>query len=260
MWIHLKELWRYRELIYTLCYREIVVRYKQSIGGIIWIILKPLSLMGMFTIVFSKIARLPSDGIPYPIFSYCAVLPWTFISTAILNATNSLVNYEYLVQRIYFPREAIPISSVISTFFDYIIASLVFIGLLLVYKIKIGLAILMYPILLVLMILLVIGCSFILSALNVKYRDVSNALPIFIQLWMFASPIIYPMSMVPNKWMKLYKINPIVGILEGFRDIFIKNQLPQWGLLWPGIIISSLLFIFGYIYFKSREKEFADII
>ena len=260
MLAYFKELYRYRELVYVLSYREIIIRYKQSVIGILWVVVKPLLMMGMFTIVFSKIARLPSEGIPYPIFSYCAVLPWTFLSTAISSATSSLPNYEYIVRRIYFPKECIPIAVIFSAFADYAVSLLIFFCMLVFYKVKIGMAVIWFPMLLLIMLLFTIGCSLAMSSVNVKYRDINTALPVFLQLWMFGSPIAYSMSMVPDNLMIIYKLNPIVGLLEGFRDIFLRNKFPDFNFLWPSIVFSFLIFVLGYTYFKSKEKYFADIL
>jgi len=256
----IKELIQYRELLVTLTVRDIKVRYKQSILGAGWAILQPLSLMIIFTLVFSKIARLPSDGIPYPIFSYCALLPWTFFSTSLNFASSSLVSNRNLVTKIYFPRDILPLASTMACFFDFIIASFIFVGMMFYYQINITYNILWVPLIILIQIFLTIGVGFISAALNVFYRDIKYIIPLLVQIWMYLSPIIYPMSLVPERYHPFYILNPMVGIIDSYRQVILYGNPPNFKSLFISMGISFVILFFGYKGFKKLEDEFADII
>lgn len=257
---HLKELNKYREVLYNITVREIKVRYKQSVLGALWAILQPFSLMVVFTVIFSRFAKIPTDGIPYPVFSYSALLPWTFFATSLSFAIPSLVNNMNLVTKVYFPREVMPIASVLTSFIDFCIASVIFAGMLWYYHISITVNILYVIPIIIVQILFTLGVSFWASAVNVKYRDIRYALPLLIQIWMFISPVVYPVSMVPEKFRWIYMMNPLAGIVDSYRKAIVQGQAPDLLYLGLAALISIELFIVSYRYFKSSEKEFADVI
>jgi len=255
-----RNLYNSREILYQLTLRQIKARYKQSVVGIAWAILRPVFMMIIFTIIFSKMVKVPSDGIPYPIFSYCALLPWQFFSGAFGSATGSLVGNANLVQQIYFPREIFPVSATIASFFDFVIASSIFVVLLFYYKVHITFYALYAIPLLLIQILLVIGVSFLGSALNVFYRDVGHALGFIIQIWMYATPIIYPLSMVPEKLLPFYLLNPMAGIIDGYRKVIIQGLPPIWDYIGIATAVTLVVLFMSYKYFKKVEMKFADII
>jgi lipopolysaccharide transport system permease protein len=256
----LKELFSYRELLYTLTAREIQVRYRQSILGIAWAVLQPVALMLMFTLIFSVLLKVDSDDIPYPIFSYSALLPWTFFSNSLSSAIPSLESNAALIKKIYFPRELFPISSVLAAFVDFLIAAIIFLGLMFYYHVSFTTNMLYVVPILLIQIIFTLGICFFASALNVYYRDIRYALPLLIQLWMYASPIIYPMSQVPDHLKTFYLLNPMAGIMDGYRNVLVKGLAPEFyyvGIAAAGAII---LFVLGYLYFKRIEMTFADVI
>jgi len=256
----LKYYYSYRELLYTIAARDVKVRYKQSVLGAVWAILQPLSLMLIFTVVFSKFARIPTNGIPYPIFSYCAVLPWTFFATSLAFAIPSLVNNITLVTKIYFPREIFPIAAVGASCFDFAIASLVFVGMMIYYHVAASVALLMVPVLLAIQILLTLGLAFAASALNVFFRDIRYLVPLAVQIWMFLSPVIYPLSMVPERYRLIYSLNPMAVLLAGYRSLILAGTMPSLPLLGLAAGISVGLFVVSYAIFKKLEPRFADVI
>lgn len=260
MYEHLKELLNYRELLISITLREIKVRYKQSLLGAVWAIIQPLFMMVIFTIIFSKFAKIPSDGIPYPIFSYTALLPWTLFASSLNFAIPSLVNNANLVSKIYFPREIFPISSVLAAFFDFGIASLVFIGMLIFYQIHITWSFFIIIPILSMQILFSLGISFLASAINVRYRDIKHAIPFLTQVWMYLTPIAYPVSIVPEKYRAAYMLNPMAGIIDSYRKILIQGSLPNLQYLSISFIIIIFILFVSYVYFKKVEMTFADII
>jgi lipopolysaccharide transport system permease protein len=256
----LKELFRFRELLWVWTVRNIRVRYKQSVLGIAWAILQPLALMIIFSLVFTLFVRVDTGGIPYPVFSYAALLPWTFFSGSISLAATSLTNNTNLVTKVYFPREIMPISVVIAGFVDFLIAFVIFIGMLLFYRIQIGLPILIYPILILIQVIMTIGITMLTSALDVSYRDIRFILPLGIQLWMFATPIIYPVSSIPEAFRPYYMLNPMAGLIEAYRSVAIQAAWPNWTYLGISAVVAVLIFFIGYRVFKKLELQFADII
>ncbi len=256
----IKNLYINKELLLQLTIRQIKARYKQSIFGILWAIIRPLFLMIIFTIIFSKVIKVPSDGIPYPLFSYCALLPWMFFSTSLAAGISSMTGSVNLIQQIYFPREIFPISAVMASFVDFGIASVIFVGLMIFYKIQITLFVLWLIPIILLQIVFTIAVSMLGSALNVFYRDIGQALVFITQLWMYACPIIYPVSIVPEKYRMLYTLNPMVGIIDGYRKVIIQGVPPNWEYLLISFIITILTFFFSYKIFKRLEMKFADVI
>jgi lipopolysaccharide transport system permease protein len=257
---NIKTIYKYRELLVVWTFREVRVRYKQSILGGLWAILQPLALMFVFTLVFSFMARLPTDGFPYPIFSYSSLLPWTFFATSLSFGIPSLINNINLVTRTYFPREILPISAIASSFIDYLIASSVFILLIIYYRIPLSWTFFWLPIILFIQIILMIGITLLGSAIIVFYRDVRFIIPLGLQLWLFITPVIYPVSMVPERFLPLYMLNPMAGIIESFRLVILYGQNPVWLHLGISTVISTGVFVFGFTVFKKLEVYFADLI
>ena len=239
--------------------RDIKVRYKQTALGAAWAIIQPLFTMLIFTLFFGRLAGMPSDGIPYPIFAYAGLLPWTFFSNAVTNSGNSLVGNSNLITKVYFPRMIIPISSVGSGLVDFAIAFILLIVLMFYYGIGLSINILMVPVLIILTSLLAIGVGMWMSALNVKYRDIRYALPFVIQLGMFATPIIYPSSLVPEKWRWLMAFNPLAGQIEGYRSAFFGKPF-DWFALGISAVLTLAILFYSTLMFKRMEKNFADII
>jgi len=261
-WISLRldELWEYRELLYFLAWRDIKIRYKQTALGAAWAIIQPFFTMVIFSIFFGRLAGIPSDGVPYPIFSFAALVPWTFFANSLNQSSNSLVSSANLIQKVYFPRLAVPIASVFSGMVDFVLAFIVLLGMMLYYGMLPTINVVWLPAFCLLAFVTSLGVGLWLSAMNVRFRDVRYTVPFLVQFWMFATPIAYPSSLLSEPWRTLYGLNPMVGVIEGFR----------WGLLGtntaPGgiIIISSLMamaiLVGGAFYFRRAEKSFADIV
>jgi len=258
--LDLQQLWVYRELLLFLAWRDVSIRYKQTVLGATWSIIQPLFAMVVFSLFFGRLAKVPSDGVPYPVFSYCALLPWTYFSTALISSSNSLVGSSHLITKVYFPRLVIPIASVLPAMIDFAIAFVVLIGMLLWYGIVPTIAIVWLPAFLLLALITALAVGMWMSALNVEYRDIRYTLNFLVQFWMFASPVVYSTSMVPERWRALYGLNPMTGVIEGFR----------WALLGtgtrPGLYtavsaaVTVLLLISGAFYFKRMERSFADVV
>lgn len=259
---HVQNLFQFRELIGMWAFREIRVRYKQSILGAAWAVLQPLTLMLMFTFVFSKIAKIPTDQ-PYPIFSYTALLPWTLFATSISFGVNSLINNMNLVTKTYFPREVLPLGVIGAALFDFLIASSIFVLLMIYYEIPLTIHFLWIPVFLVIQIFLMLGLSLIGAALTVFYRDVRFVVPLGIQLWMYATPIIYPIELVNEnlpQFRTLYALNPMVGIVESYRNVILRGVPPNFSDLGLAALVSVVVFIVGYMIFKRLEVLFNDLI
>jgi len=255
------DLWRYRELFYFLSWRDILVRYKQTVIGIAWSVIKPLLTMLVFTIIFGRIAKLPSDNAPYPILVFTALLPWQFFSTALSDASNSLISNQSMISKIYFPRIIIPSSTIIVSLTDFGISFVLLAITMAIYRFVPNWKMVFIPLFLLLSIILSLGMSFLFSALNVKYRDVRYVIPFIVQFGMYISPVGFSSSVVPDKWRFLYSINPMVGVIDGFRWAIIGKGVSFY---WPGFILSILLTfliaICGFLYFRKTEKTFADRI
>jgi len=257
---NLSKLLQYKDLVWTLSLHRIKVRYKQSVLGILWAFLQPISMMLVFTFIFSLIARMPSDGIPYAIFAFTALLPWNYFSTSVSNGTSSLVKDAQFVTKVYFPREILPITYIVAALFDFAIASILLAGLMIYYQVA-----LTVNVLYVLPILLVLTCfalaiSFIFSATQVRFRDIGMAVPLLLQLWLFATPVIYPLSAVPARWRSFYALNPMVGIIESFRQVVLKGEPPDMRSLMFSAVVSVILLFFSYLYFKRVEATMADFV
>ena len=257
---NLSKLHQYQDLIWTLSIHRIKVRYKQSVLGILWAILQPISMMLVFTFIFSLIARLSSEGIPYPIFAYTALLLWNYFSTSVSNATSSLVRDSQFVTKVYFPREILPITYIIAALFDFAVASTLLACLMIYYQIALTANILWaVPIVLVLT-CFTLAISFILSATQVRFRDIGVAVPLLLQLWLFATPVIYPLIAVPERWQPVYVLNPMVGIIESFRQVMLKGGPPNIRSLMFSAVVSVILLFVSYLYFKRVEATMADFV
>jgi lipopolysaccharide transport system permease protein len=257
--INLRELWSYRELLFFLTWRDIKIRYKQTALGALWAIIQPLFAMILFTVVFGLLARVPSDNVPYPLFAYAGLVPWTFFANAITNSGNSLVGSSTLISKVYFPRLFIPAAAVASGLLDLAIASLLLIPLLIYFQITLTWKILFLPVIAGLVAVLALGVGMVLSALNVKYRDVRYALPFLVQLWLFASPVIYPTSLVPANWRWLLSVNPMTGLIEAFRASLFGHDFEPSTLL-PAVVITILVLVLSFFAFRRVEDSFADIV
>ena len=257
----LTKLWQYRDLLYTLSVHRIKVRYKQSLLGIFWAILQPLSMMLIFTFIFSIIARMPSEGAPsYAIFAYTALLPWNYFSSAVSNATNSLVSHSQFVTKVYFPREILPITYVMAALFDFAVAATLLVGLMIYYHVQPTVnALYAVPIIFILS-CFALAMSFFFSATQVRIRDIGVAVPLLLQLWMFATPVIYPLSAVPARLRPLYMLNPMVGVIENFRQVILRGAAPDSRSLVASAVIAMMLLGASYLYFKRVEATMADLI
>ena len=258
--LELGDIWKFRELLFFLTWRELKVRYQQTLLGATWAIIQPLMQMVVFTFIFGGIARMSSDGIPYPIFSYTGLLPWGLFSKALTDAGRSMVMNRNMVTKIYFPRLIMPMSTVFSGLVDFGISFIILIGLMFYYKITPTIAILWLPLFMLLAIVSALGVGLWLSAMNVQYRDVGHVLPFLTQFWMFVTPVIYPASRIPAKWQLLYSLNPMTGVVEGFRWALLGTSEAPTSMMAVSATISILLLIGGLFYFRRMERTFADMI
>ncbi len=258
--LDLKEIWNYRELLYFLTKREIQVRYKQTVLGGLWAIIQPFFTMIVFTLFFGKLAKMPSDGVPYPIFVYAGLLPWTYFANALSNSGNSLVGSANLISKVYFPRIIIPGSSSLAGLLDFFVAMTVLAAMMIYYQFVPNNGILLFPFLVGLTFLCAVGVGLWLSALNVQYRDIRYVIPFLIQLWMFISPVIYPVSMVPEKYRWALALNPMGGIIKAYRASLLGHQPIDWFLLGISTGIIIITFTSGMYYFRRMEKTFADVV
>ena len=258
--LRLGELWQYRELLYFLTLRDIKIRYKQTALGVAWVVLQPLITMLIFSVIFGQLAKLPSDGIPYPVFSYAALLPWGLFSGALQRAGTSLVTSSNLITKVYFPRLVIPVSAVAAGLVDFVISFVALLGLMLYYKIVPTWMILTIPFFMVLALLTTLAVSLWLSALNVQYRDVQYMIPFLIQVWMYASPVAYSAGLVPaGRWRIIYGLNPLAGVIQGFRWALLGGNPPD-ELMAISTVIVLVLLASGLFYFRRMEKTFADVV
>jgi lipopolysaccharide transport system permease protein len=258
--LNLRELWQYRELLYILIWRDIKVRYKQTAVGAAWAVIQPFLAMVVFSLIFGRLAKIPSEGLPYPIFAYSALLPWQFFAKALTEASTSLVVNERVITKVYFPRLLVPTAVVLAGLLDFGIAFLILLGMMVFYGIIPSWFILFVPLFLLLAIITALGVSFWLSALDVEYRDVRYTLPFLTQLWFFATPVVYPSTIVPPSWRALYGLNPMVGVIEGFRWALLGSAPPDPRMLLVSSLLASLLFMSGLIYFRRMERTLADRI
>lgn len=261
-WIPLrtKELWDYRELLYFFIWRDIKVRYKQTVMGVSWAIIQPIMTMVIFSIFFGKLAGVPSDNIPYPIFSFTALVPWTFFSNALTQGSNSLVNNADMLRKIYFPRLTLPAATVLSGLLDFFLALFVLFGMMIFYSIIPTINIIWVPFFLLLTVITSLGVSLWLSALNVQFRDVRYTLPFLTQAWFFATPIAYPSSLLSEPWRTIYAINPMVGVVEGFRWALLGIEPAPGPMVFVSTLIAILILIGGIYYIRRMERTFADVV
>jgi lipopolysaccharide transport system permease protein len=260
-WVPLKirEIWANRELLYFLAWRDIKVRYKQTILGAAWAIIQPLFTMLIFSLFFGRLAKVPSDGLPYPIFAFAALVPWTFFANGISQSSNSLVGNANLVKKVYFPRLIVPLSSILSGVVDFVLAFLVLLGMTFFYKISLTGNIIWVPFLLLLALGTASGVGLWLSAMNVQFRDVRYAVPFLVQAWMFASPIAYPSSLLVEPWRTIYGLNPMVGVVEGFRWALLGSGTAPGLILAASSLAALAILISGAFYFRRMERTFADV-
>jgi lipopolysaccharide transport system permease protein len=257
---NIRELYSYRELLYNFTLRDIRIRYKQTFFGAAWAVLQPFIMMIVLNIVFGRFVQVSTDNIPYPVFSYCALVPWTFFSNSISMATNSLIGNIPLVTKVYFPREILPFASAAAFLLDFLIAFIMLVVLMVTYKVKISIYVLFSPLLLVILMFLIFSVSLFSSALNVKFRDIKYVVPLSMQIWMYLTPVIYSLNVIPKHLQWVYLINPMSGIVHSFRNILLEAKAPNVSILFYSAGASLFLFLVAYYYFKKSEKWFADII
>lgn len=256
----LGELWESRELLYFLTWRDVKVRYKQTALGAAWAIIQPLFMMVVFSLFFGRLGKMPSDGIPYPVFTFCALLPWQLFAHALTESSNSLVANERLITKVYFPRLVVPIAAVLGGLVDFLIAFVILLAMMFYYGIVPTRAIVTLPGFLLLAIATALGVGLWLSALNVQYRDVRYTISFLIQFWLFATPVAYASSIVPEKWRALYGVNPMAGVVEGFRWALLGKSGPPGALLGVSVAVVVVILIGGLYYFRRMEAEFADVV
>ena len=261
-WVSLRlhELWEYRELLYFLIWRDIKVRYKQTVLGASWAIIQPVFTMLVFSLFFGHLGKIPSDGIPYPIFSFAALVPWTFFANGLGQSSNSLVGNANLITKIYFPRLIVPLASVFSGIVDFLLAFVVLLGMMLYYGLIPTLNVLWLPLFVLLALVTSLGVGLWLSALNVEYRDVRYLVPFITQFWLFATPIAYPSSLLPEPWRTVYGLNPMVGVVEGFRWALLGTKTAPGPIIAVSSAVAVVILVSGAFYFRRMEKTFADIV
>ncbi len=256
----LTEFWRYRELLYFFAWRDIKVRYRQAVLGAAWAVIQPLLNMIVFAFIFGQLAHMPSNGIPYPLFSYCALVPWTYFSGTLGLASNSLTGNTALITKVYFPRVLLPAGTILAGLLDFAIAALLLVGMMFYYHVKVTWLLLLAPLSLLLMVILTLGAGMLLAAMSVKYRDIKYVLPFVIQLMLFATPIIYPASVVPVRFRPFLALNPIWGMVDSFRACVLPGEPFDFKLLAISIGVSLVVFVAGLYYFRKSERSFADVI
>lgn len=252
-------MWAYRELLYVLAQRDIKVRYKQTVLGVAWAVIQPLTTMLLFTLIFGRLAKMPSDGLPYPVFVYAALLPWTFFANAITTSSNSLVGQQHLISKVYFPRLIIPLSSIGTGLIDFAVSAVIMLLLMIYFDVGWTLNLLAVPLLIIAVIFIALGVGTLLSALTVSYRDFRFVIPFMVQFWMFATPVVYPASLFPEQWRWALYINPMAGLIEGFRSAFLGLPFDLTGIL-ISLGVAVAIFLLGIFYFEKMERRFADII
>ncbi|KPL90319.1 ABC transporter permease [Herpetosiphon geysericola] len=258
--LQLRELWAYRELLFFLIWRDVKVRYKQTVLGAAWAIIQPVFSMIVFTLIFGRLAKLPSDGIAYEAFSITALVPWALFANALSQGSNSLVGNANLIKKVYFPRLTVPISTVLGGLVDFAIAFVVMFGMLLWFDITPTMRMLALPLFILLVIITGLGVSLWLSALNVQFRDIRYVIPFMAQLWQYGSPVAYSSSLIPNQWRWLYGLNPMAGVIDGFRWSLLGTGQITWSAMLPSVGIALFLLITGALYFRRVEKQFADMV
>ena len=261
-WISLKldEVWEYRELLFFVAWRDVKVRYKQTFFGVAWAVLQPLFMMLVFSIFFGRLAKLPSDGVPYPVFSLCGLIPWQLFQYSLAQSSNSVVGSQNLIKKVYFPRLIIPIASVLDGLVDFVIAFLLLIGMMALYGIRPTVNVFFVPLFVLFATMTALSVGVWLSALNVKYRDVRYTVPFLSQLWMFATPVAYSSSLVPEKWRWAFGLNPMVGVVDGFRWALIGRGAAIGSSMYVSIVVVAVVLLGGLAYFRRMEASFADIV
>ncbi len=258
--IDIAELWRSRELVYFLVWRAVKIRYKQTVIGAAWAVIQPLATMLVFTVFFGRLVKIPSEGLPYPIFYFSALLPWTYFAGAVQSVTNSVVEQQHVITKVYFPRLLLPIAAAIPGLLDLAIGLVVFLPMLLLYDLNPGKPILMFPVFLLLAVATALSVGLWLAALNTLYRDVRFVVPFVIQIWMFVSPVVYPVSVVPARWRWLYGLNPMAGVIEGFRWSLTGHGQPPTSLLAVSASAILVVLVGGLIFFRRMEGTIADVV
>jgi lipopolysaccharide transport system permease protein len=256
----LRDLWQYRELLFFLAWRDIKVRYKQTALGAAWAVIQPLFTMLVFTLFFGRLAKVPSDGIPYPLFSYTALLPWQLFAYALTESSNSVVANERLITKIYFPRLVVPLASILAGLVDFVIAFTLVVGMMVWYGVRPTWAVLTLPFFVILAMATALGVGLWLSALNVIYRDVRYTLNFIVQFWLFASPVAYSSTLVPARWRPFYGLNPMAGVIEGFRWALLGKAQAPGAMLWVSVVVVALVLVGGLYYYRRMEKTFADVV
>jgi lipopolysaccharide transport system permease protein len=254
------ELWSYRELLFFLVWRDVKVRYKQTVLGALWAIIQPLLMMVVFSVFLGRLVGVPSDGFPYPIFAYAALLPWTFFANGLVQSSGSVVASANLVSKVYFPRILIPLASVLAGLFDFLISGIVFVGMMWFYGIAITPRAVLLVLFLTMVFVVTFGSGLWLSALNVRYRDVRHAVPFLIQIWLFASPVAYPASLLDDRWRMVYGLNPMVGVIEGFRWCLLGGDLHLGPEVWISAGVAAFVLVGGVVFFQRMERSFADVV
>lgn len=258
--LDLREIWRYRELLYFLAWRDVKVRYKQTAIGVAWAVLQPFLTMVVFSVIFGGLINVPTGGTSYPVFSYTALLPWTFFAAALSRASNSLVYDANLISKVYFPRLILPFAAVLSLLVDFGVNLIILLALMVVLGIAPGMAVFTLPFYLLIAFVTALGVGLWLSALNVKYRDIGYVIPFLTQFWLFLSPVAYPSSLIPERWQLFYSLNPLVGVIEGFRWALLGEQHLPGNIILFSILVAITLFVSGFFYFRRMEYEFADVV
>jgi lipopolysaccharide transport system permease protein len=258
--LNLRELWDYRELIFFFVWRDLKVRYKQTILGVSWAVLQPFLTMVIFSLFFGRLAKVPSDGLPYPVFSYAALVPWTFFASSLTTASNSIISNSNMLKKIYFPRMTLPIAAVLSGLVDLFLALGVLLGMMLVYGLAPTANVVWVPAFLLLTLVTALGASLWLSALNVQFRDVRHTVPFLIQAWLFGTPVAYPSSLLPEPWKTVYGLNPMAGVVEGSRWALLGTDTAPGLILLVSTLVAIALLVSGAYYFRRMEKSFADVV
>lgn len=257
---HLIRLAQRRELLLNLAARDLKIRYKQSVLGVAWAVVQPFALMVVFSVIFALFVKVKTPGIPYPVFSYVALVPWTYFANALGAGAGSLVGNANLVSKIYFPREIFPLASLLAGFVDFLVAATIFVGMLLFYHIGLTPEILWVPLIVLVQMALMLGLMLVLSAANVFYRDIRLLLPFLLQLWMYVTPVIYPLTVIPSRYRPLFWLNPMTGVVDSYRRVIVQGQPPNYALLAVTAAVALVLLALGYRFFKGVEMRFADIV
>jgi len=258
--IGLKDLWQHRELLFFLAWRDVKVRYKQTALGAAWAVIQPLFTMLLFTLIFGRLAKVPSDGIPYPLFSYTALLPWQLFAYALTESSNSVVANERLITKVYFPRLIVPLASILAGLVDFAIAFVLVIGMMIWYRVMPTWTVLTLPFFVIFTILTALAVGLWLSALNVQYRDVRYTLTFIVQFWLIASPVAYSATLVPARWRPFYGLNPMAGVIEGFRWALLGKSPAPGAMLWVSVAVVAVVLVGGLYYYRRMEKTFADVV